>query len=235
MATRYDVLLCDADNTIFDFNKAEENAFAEACARMGLEATPALLATYSRINEALWKLFEQGGITQQALRVRRFEQFLQETGHAQLDAERMAQAFVEALGRQSVPIGGAVEAVRRWSRMLPVIIVTNGIARVQHGRMDASEVRHYIRGMVISEEVGAAKPDPRMIEAGLALAGVTDRSRALMLGDSLSSDIAAAANAQVDACWYNPQGKANDKGLPVAYEIRSLDEVDALLAGGQGE
>ena len=134
-----------------------------------------------------------------------------------------------------VPIAGAVEAVERWSRVLPVIIVTNGIARVQHGRMDGSEVRHYIRGMVVSEEVGAAKPDPKMIEIGMEMAGVQDRSRVLMLGDSLSSDMAAAANAGIDACWYNPRGIKNDKGLPVRYEIRDLDEVDAILMGKEDE
>ena len=72
---RYDVLLCDADNTLFDFNKAEENAFAIACEAMGFSSTPELLATYSAINEALWKLLEQGKIEQSVLRVRRFEQF----------------------------------------------------------------------------------------------------------------------------------------------------------------
>lgn len=231
MNMRYDVLLCDADNTIFDFGKAEENAFADACAHMGFEGTPELLAAYSVINEALWKLLEQGGITQKVLRVRRFEQFLDKIGRRDLDAQAMSDAFAESLGRQSVPIDGAIEAVRRWSKMVPVIIVTNGIAKVQHNRMNGSEVRHYIRGMVISEEVGAAKPDPKMLEAGMEMAGVADRSRVLMLGDSLSSDIAAAANAGVDACWYNPKGIENKKGLPVAYEIRSLDEVDAILMG----
>ena len=74
-----------------------------------------------------------------------------------------------------------------------------------------------------------------MLFEGMKLAGITDARRALMLGDSLSSDIAAAANAQVDACWYNPKGQKNEKGLPVAYEIRSLDEVDAILTGGREE
>ena len=231
MGIRYDVLLCDADNTIFDFNKAEENAFADACACVGIEADERLLGIYSEINEALWKLLEKGGITQKVLRVRRFEQFLEAIGRAELDAQTMSDAFVAGLGRQSVPFEGAIEAVARWSRMLPVIIVTNGIAKVQHSRMEGSEVRHYIRGMVISEEVGAAKPDPKMIFAGMEMANVTEKSRVLMLGDSLSSDIAAAANAQVDACWYNPKGMENKKGLPVAYEIRSLDEVDAILMG----
>lgn len=231
MNKRYDVLLCDADNTIFDFNKAEEFAFADACHLAGIEPTDELLAVYSVINEALWKLLEKGGITQSVLRVRRFEQFVEKIGRPELDAAAMAKEFADSLGRQSVPIDGAIEALARWSRIVPVIIVTNGIAYVQHGRMERSEARHYIRGMVISEEIGVAKPDPKMLEIGMEMAGVTDKARVLMLGDSLSSDIAAAANAGVDACWYNPKGAKNTKNLPVAYEIRDLDEVDAILTG----
>ena len=97
--------------------------------------------------------------------------------------------------------------------------------------MNGSEVRHYIRGMVISEEVGAAKPDPKMLEIGMEMAGITDKRRVLMLGDSLSSDIAAAANAGIDACWYNPKKNENKKGLPIRYEITDLDDVDAILLG----
>lgn len=231
MDRRYDVLLCDADNTIFDFTKAEENAFAIACAHAGIDGAERLLPVYADINSAMWKLLELGGITQSVLRVRRFELFLTAIGRTDIDAQDMGDTFADALGQQSVPLPGAVEAVARWSRVLPVVIVTNGISKVQHGRMEGSEVRHFISGMVISEEVGAAKPDPRMLELAMEKAGVTDRRRALMLGDSLSSDIAAAANAGVDACWFNPRGARNVKGLPVRYEIRSLDEVDAILTG----
>jgi len=231
METRYDLLLCDADDTLFDFGKAEENAFADACAAMGFAATKELLDIYSVINEALWKLLEMGGITQKVLRVRRFEQFLEKIGKSDLDAQKMSEAFVDSLGRQSVPIDGAIDAISRWSKIVPVIIVTNGIAKVQHGRMDKSEVRHYIRGMVISEEVGAAKPDPKMLEVGMEMAGITDRSRVLVLGDSLSSDMAAAAKAGVDACWYNPKKNVNKKGLPIRYEIMDLDDVDSILIG----
>ena len=74
-----------------------------------------------------------------------------------------------------------------------------------------------------------------MLEKGMELARATDKRRALMLGDSLTSDIAAAKNAGIDACWFNPKGAANDKGLPIAYEIASLDEVDAILDGTEGE
>ena len=231
MNRRYDVLLCDADDTLFDFRTAEENAFAEICAAASLGDARALLPVYSRINAALWRLLERGGITQSALRTRRFELFLAEIGRGELDAYRMGMDFADALSRQGVLLPGALDAVRRWSRVLPVVVVTNGIARVQHGRMERCEARHFISGMVISEEVGAAKPNPRMLHLAMEQAGVSDVRRALMLGDSLTSDIAAAKNAGMDACWYNPQGKANDRGLPVRYEIRSLDEVDAILIG----
>ena len=230
MNIRYDLLLCDADNTIFDFEKAEENAFYDACDVAGLAATPELLHTYSVINQSLWELLERGGITQSVLRVRRFELFLEEIG-SDADPAVMATAFTDSLGRQGVPLPGAFEAVERWSKLVPVIIVTNGISKVQHGRMDESPIAPFIKGLVISEEVGVAKPHPKMLKIGMEMAHVTDKRRVLMLGDSLSSDIAAAANAGVDACWFNPKGMENKKGLPVAYEIRSFDEVDSILLG----
>lgn len=228
---RYDVLLCDADNTIFDFTKAEENAFAITCWAMGFESTPELLAIYSQINDALWKLLERGGITQSALRVQRYEEFLSVIGKTDCNAVRMAEIYAEKLGEQNVLIPGALNAIARWSKLVPVYIVTNGISRTQRSRMSRSPVREHIAGMIISEEIGAAKPDPRMLEIALAEANISDKSRALMLGDSLSSDMAAANNAGIDACWYNPKGLANTKGLDLRYVIADLDEVDAILSG----
>ena len=123
----------------------------------------------------------------------------------------------------------AQEAVRRWSARVPVVVVTNGIGSVQRGRMERSPIRAYIRGLIISEEVGAAKPDPRMIEAALRAVGCTDRSRALMLGDSLTSDIAGAGAAGVDSCWFNPSGAKNGSVHRPTYEIRRYEQLDELL------
>ena len=227
---RYDVLLCDADDTLFDFHQAEANAFSIACEAAGFCATPELLALYSQINDSLWKLLEKGGITQSVLRVRRFEQFLAAVGK-DCSSEAIADTYAEALGRQNVPLPGALEAVRRWSAILPVVIVTNGISAIQRGRMALSPIRKHIAGMIVSEEVGAAKPDPRMLHMGMEVAGVGDVRRAMVLGDSLTSDMQGAVNAGIDACWFNPRGKENVRRLPIRYEIRSLDEVDDILLG----
>ena len=225
---KYGVLLCDADDTIFDFGRAEVLAFREAMHTFDLPEDDAWLLRYSEINKALWKAFERGEVTQPVLRVKRFEQLLCEMG-ADRDAKALSCAYSDALGRCPVTLAGAVESVERWSRRVPVVIVTNGVAAVQRGRMERSPVRHCIRGMVISEEVGAAKPDPRMIEEALQMVRCGDKSCALMLGDSLTSDIAGAVNAGVDSCWFNPHGKENTTAIRPTYEVRSLEQVDELL------
>lgn len=224
----YGVLLCDADDTIFDFRRAEEVAFQEAMRAFGLPDGPDWLAVYSGINRALWKAFERGEVTQPVLRVQRFERLLARM-NVRRDAAAVAARYTQALGCCAATLPGAEEAVRRWSARVPVIVVTNGIGSVQRGRMERSPIRAYIRGLIISEEVGAAKPDPRMIEAALRAVGCTDRSRALMLGDSLSSDIAGAGAAGVDSCWFNPSGAKNESVHRPTYEIRRYEQLDALL------
>ncbi|MBR1407300.1 MAG: YjjG family noncanonical pyrimidine nucleotidase [Clostridia bacterium] len=226
--SRYDLLCCDADETLLDFAQAEENAFFEACSAHALAVDGEAYRRYSAINLACWKLFEQGRLTQPELRVKRYADFLCEIGSA-VDPAALSHTYEQALSRQGCALPGAAEALQRWRESVRVIIVTNGIAAVQHGRFAASPFPWMEKDLVISEEVGAAKPDPAMIAIAMARAGITDKRRVLVLGDSLSSDMAAAANAGVDGCWYNPRAKENTSGTAVRYEIRSLDEVDALL------
>ena len=223
--SRYDVLLCDADETLLDFAQAERNAFCEACQGMHIPAGERELARYSAINLACWKRFERGELTQPQLRV---PEFLRTLGSG-ADAEALARDYEEALSHQGCALPGAAEAVQRWQRRIRVVVVTNGIAAAQRGRFSRSPFPELLEDIVISQEAGVAKPDPRMVLIGMARAGVADPARALMLGDSLTSDMQAAVNAGVDACWYNPKGKPNEMRLPIRYEVHSLDEVDGLL------
>ena len=107
--------------------------------------------------------------------------------------------------------------------------MTSGISFIQHGRLDASPLRPYLSALVISEEIGAAKPNPRIIHEALRQLGGIVPTRALMVGDSLASDIACARNAGVDACWYNPAGQPRPNDLPVAYEISDLAKLTEIL------
>ncbi|MCR4706833.1 MAG: HAD-IA family hydrolase [Clostridiales bacterium] len=224
---RYDLLLADADETLLDFSKAEENALLGTAEVCGFSCGKREISVYSAANLACWKQFERGELTLPELRVRRFRDFFERCG-IMGDPVRVSHVYTEALGQQGCALAGAAEALTRWEKRVRVLVVTNGISAVQRGRFARSPFPHLAREMVISEEIGIQKPNPGIVFEGMRRAGICDRSRVLFLGDSLSSDMQVAVNAGVDGCWYNPKGIRNT-GVPVRYEVRDLDEVDDLL------
>lgn len=225
---RYDVLLLDADMTIYDFHAAEHEALRSVLEYLHI-TDPQAPEIYSKINAQCWADLEKGLITQDELRVRRFRELL-EYYQISGDVGDVPQLYVEALSHQSQLLPGALEAVQALARLAPIAIVTNGIPYVQHGRFDGSEARKYVQELVISGEEGFFKPDPRLIEVALRRMGTT-RERALMVGDSLGSDILGAQRAGVDACWLNPQGKGCTLEREPKYTVKNLMEVCDILCG----
>jgi len=225
---RYDVLLMDADMTIYDFHAAEKEALQTVLDHLRI-TDPQAPEIYSRINAQCWADLEKGLITQEELRVRRFRELL-EYYEIEADLEDVPQLYVEALSHQAPLLPGVLEAVKELSALAPIAIVTNGIPYVQHGRFDRSELRPYIKKLVISGEEGFFKPDPRLIEVALQRMGCK-KERALMVGDSLGSDILGAQRAGVDSCWYNPAAKPCTLEKEPDYTIKDLQEIKKILNG----
>ena len=107
-----------------------------------------------------------------------------------------------------------------------VAIVTNGITQVQKRRLQLSGLHPYVDALVVSQEEGVSKPDPRIVERALERLGCADRAQAAIVGDSLTSDMAAARNARVDGIWYNPKGLPRPADAPhIVAEIRQLHDL----------
>lgn len=235
---RYDLLLADADGTLFDFHAGERAALEAALLAEGIPCDEATAALYSRVNRSHWQRLERGETTQQRLRVERFADFLAElaargTPYPATDSEALSRRFVAELSRQRVPMPGAEAFLRRvWAHM-PVYLVTNGIASVQRGRFEQSELRGYIRDILISEELGHFKPDPYMVLEAIRRAGLADKRRAVLLGDSLTADIGAAQNAGIDSILFT-DGKPAPAGCPATHTAATLAEAADLLLAGQG-
>ena len=155
------VLLADADGTLFDFHRGEAVAIGETFRRFGIPDTPGNLEIYSRVNHAQWLRLERGETTQERLRVDRFTDFLRETG-LEGDAQALCDCYVELLGRQRYILSGAKEFCRAVSARMPIYLITNGISQIQRSRFGDCAITPYLSGMVISEEVGHAKPHPAM-------------------------------------------------------------------------
>ena len=215
---RYKGIFIDADETLFDFQAGERVAAGRVLELLGIK-DPGAMEAYIEINAAQWRDLEKGLTTQAKLKVKRFELLMERYGVAG-DPSATAEFYVEALSEQSMLLPGALEAVERIAEILPVSIVTNGISRVQRGRISRSPLRHLIKDFVVSEEIGFAKPDPRVLEIALTNLGVAP-GEALMAGDGFA-DMRCARNAGVDGCWYNPHGKALPEDISPQYEIADI-------------
>jgi 2-haloacid dehalogenase len=226
---RYTWLLFDADGTLFDYDLGEAYALESSFLEAGLPFPPTTAETYRAINQQIWLDFENGLISAERLRTRRFELLFEAVG-VQTDVTAFSARYLIHLSHASQLIIGAKEVIRTIQGYYLLGLITNGLKDVQRPRLARSAIRGVFRMVAISEEIGAAKPDPRFFDAAFKKMGYPPREKVLVIGDSLSSDILGGNNYGLDTCWYNPQGKPPDPRIPAMYEIRLLVELMAVLA-----
>ncbi len=221
---KYQFILFDADNTLFDFNQCEREALQMALHSVGVTVTDGMIETYSAINDGMWKMLERGEITKSRLRTKRFEDFAAHYGLA-VDVASLSTAYTDSLAKQAFLVDGAVEVCRELSRRYRLFLVTNGIATVQRGRLSASPLLPFFEQVFISEELGAEKPSRIFFDKVAAAVPDFSFERALIVGDSLSADIKGGIAVGMDTCWYNPQGKGAPADLPITFTIGRLEEL----------
>jgi 2-haloacid dehalogenase len=220
----YDWLLLDADGTLFDYDAAESTALRQTLEAAGHAFQPSYLPAYAAINGEMWLALEQGNITPERLRTRRFELWSEAIG-VPIDAAWFSDVYLRHLSLCTDLLAGAEETVRALAGRVRMLVITNGLRDVQTPRLARSAIAGYMAGMIISEEVGAAKPAGEIFDAAFARMGQPDRARVLMVGDSLTSDMQGGYDYGIDTCWFNPAGAPGCPSLPVTYQITRLSEL----------
>lgn len=230
----YRVILFDADGTLLDYERAQAHALQRAFAVFGLAYDPqSHLKQYRQISQAMWREYEEGRISADALRVERFRRLL-EQGGITLSPEAFSDRYLGELSQTSFVADGALELLARLHGRYLLGVVTNGLSSVQHARVEHSGLAQYLGCVVVSEEVGFAKPDPRIFVCALKRIRHRDRSSVLVVGDSLDADVGGAVAFGVDACWLNLEGRQNTHGPFPAYQIRRLGQLEEVLASPDG-
>ena len=224
----YTTVLFDADATLFDFKKSEHSAVIDCLEFAGLPATDEVIAKYSEINDGYWKRLERGEVTRAQLFTARWRDLIDFYGF-DFDAQKIADLYPKRLAENGFLMDGAEEICQALYGKVRLYIVTNGFARVQHGRFDKSPLRKYFDGMFISEEIGAEKPSVEYFNAVFNSIPELDKSGTIIIGDSLSSDIKGGINAGIDTCWFNPQGKDAPEGMDITYIISKLSEIEDII------
>jgi len=228
MKKHYPWLWFDADGTLFDFKRAEAAAFKNTFDLLNLPYQDDYLDVYHRINHDLWQALEKQEITPPVLQVRRFELLLESV---QLTAPIpvISTTYLEQLAVCSELMDDAYEVLRSLHGKSRIAIVTNGLKLVQRSRLEHSVIRDFITDIIISEEIGVAKPDSAYFEIASSRLGNPPKSDILIIGDSLTSDMQGGVNYGIDTCWFNPANEARPVHLPITYTISTLRELLDIL------
>ena len=223
---RYQYLLIDNDNTIMDFAAAEAKALVQLLRNHGLPTDEGTIHTYQELNEALWRALERGETTQPKLKVERFRQLLDVLDRHDLDPEVLSAEYAAGLGDHPDLLPGAEDFIRALHGKMKIALVSNGVSAIQRSRLSKSPLTPLYDAIVISEEVGAAKPDPKLLYVAMEQLGCTDVSTAVMMGDSLGADIGAANNAGMDSIFFSLKGTTSDKAT---YTVFNHEEALKIL------
>ena len=197
--------LLDADETILDFVRSSRESLRFALEMSGIEYHEEYFAAYKAINDAIWKDYERGEITKAMLSVVRFSRFFDRIGIC-ADAAKTNEIYFKKLSKTGYMLPGADQFLRQMKLRGKIYLITNGTPAAQYGRLDSLGIRDVFEGIYVSDEIGYAKPDRRFFEYVLQKEALR-KNECIVIGDSLSSDIAGAGNAGLKCIWYNPTDK----------------------------
>ena len=220
-------LFLDLDDTILDFHKAERIALSKTIRSFGVEPTEEILNRYHAINKWHWEQLELGTMTRPEILVGRFAMLFRELG-MEVDAAQCAKVYETNLSIGHYFLPGSEEAVKRLHKKYRLFLASNGTAVVQHGRMTSAGLYPYFEQVFVSQEIGHNKPSKAYFDACFSRIPNFDPEKAIMVGDSLSSDIKGGINAGIKTVWINPDHKSSGEIRP-DYEIEMLSQLEALL------
>jgi len=221
-------LFLDLDDTILDFHKAERVAVSKTFAEFGIAPTEELLHRYHLINKACWEKLERKEWTREQVLVNRFQMVFDEV-HVSSDPVQFARSYESNLGIGHYFLPGAEEAVMALHKKYRLYLASNGTAKVQAGRLTSANLYRFFEKVFVSQEIGANKPSIEYFERAFAQIPDFDREKAIMVGDSLTSDIQGGIRAGIKTCWVNPSHAPGNPDIQPDYEIESIAQLEALL------
>ncbi len=228
MRKKNPVLLFDLDNTLLDFDAAEHAAMTRVLSERGIEPTDERLKLYNKINLQHWKRLELGELDRAGVQHGRFREFFHEIG-VDLDPVIVQNTYECYLADGYMAVPGAKELLQTLEGKYDMYIISNGSTDIQYSRLAHSGIEKYFKKVFISEKLGKNKPSREFFELCFAQIDGFDPDNALIIGDSLTSDIRGGLNVGVKTCWFNPDGQPAREDIPADYTITSLMELLELI------
>lgn len=218
----------DLDDTILDFNKAERTAIKKTFKSYSIKTNKNILDLYSKINLNEWKRLEKKELTHEQVKVHRFEVFLKEI-NKNFNATEMTKNYEKNLAKEHFVIRGALSVIKSIYKDYRLFIVSNGLIDVQSERIKSAKIKKYFERIFVSQDIGFNKPEKEFFESCFNQIEGFNREEAVIIGDSLSSDIAGGKNVKIKTLWYNCKGVTNRTDIIPDFEIKKLKEIKDIL------
>ena len=227
---RYQWILFDADETLFHFD-----AFAGLqlmFSRHDYQFDSTEYEYYQSINLPLWQQYQQGEISAKQLQANRFIPW---AAKLNTSAAALNSAFMQAMADICTPLPGATELITALKGRVKLGIITNGFTELQQIRLERTGFAEVFSPLVISEQVGVAKPHIDIFNHAFALMGHPPKQHILMVGDNPHADVQGGINAGIDTCWLNRHGIARPDGITPHKEVNSLAQLQHWLLSADTE
>lgn len=230
MTERFTTILWDNDNTLMDFEYSLHKALHATFEAFGLFIDEQIIARYEVINSDYWKRLERGEVTKQQLLDGRFVDLFTELGY-EVDVAAFRKMFQVELGSYFMYLDNSLEICKQLHGKVKQYIVTNGVRETQIKKITAAGLFDLMEEIFISGDIGYEKPRKEFFDRCLEKIEEKDLQKILIVGDSLTSDIAGGNNAGIKTCWYNPKKKTADSKYVIDYEIQNLDQIFEVIYG----
>lgn len=226
---RYSLLLFDADDTLFDYSKAEKSALAMTFHEFCVDISSDIyLPKYQIINKEIWTDLEKKLITPDELKAERFRRLFESLGIKNIFPNDFSISYLIFLSKQTFLLPNVIETLERLFPRYKMALITNGLQEVQRPRINNSKISRFFDDLIISDEIGIAKPDKRFFDYTLDKLNHKNHKDVLIIGDNLSSDILGGINSGIDTCWINSHNKF-PKDIKPTFEINNIIELKNLL------
>lgn len=224
---KYEILLFDADGTLLDFDAGEAVALKDTFTEFNLPYKNNTLDVYRANNHKQWLLFEQGKKDKPQVLLDRFYDTFSALSIS-VDVGTVARYFQQQLALQCQVYDDTIEVLQHFYGKAQLYLVSNGVLATQVSRMSRSGLNKYFTDSFISEYIGYAKPSKQYFDYCFGHIHNFDRSKTLIIGDSLSADIKGGIDNGIDTCWVNRHGQCSGEIHPT-YEITGLKELYKIV------
>jgi putative hydrolase of the HAD superfamily len=227
------MIFFDIDDTLVDHEKAQfvaAAAFQKRHAERFPEPTGQFLARWHALAEKHFQRYVQGLTSEQGKRWDRLRELFGEPDMPDGQADEIFSYFMRGYEDSWEAFPDVVNCLERLKGR-PLGIISNGGASQQRDKLGRTRIASYFSLVIISGEVGVAKPDPGIFRIAAEKAGA-DPKTCVYVGDRRETDAVAATRAGFRGIWLDRKGKAKNES-EVAV-MRSLAELPKLLYEEQG-